>query len=121
MRSDKSDNLIANVNLPNLTDRQQRFIDAYSESISISKAGRLAHIHRSSVYRWQTEPAFSDAMRLAVETFFERHRTKVLKEEAARQQWREDRERARLPMRRYYLSIARGEMPEGDWEPPAVM
>jgi hypothetical protein len=67
-----------------------------------------------------TDPAFTEAMRSVAEAFFKQHREKVLAKEAARAQWRQEREKARRPMRCYYLALARGELPEGDWEPPGT-
>lgn len=114
---DGCDTMLTNVNPPALSERQRRFLDAYRERPTVARAARLAGIHRATVYRWMAEAAFAAALRAAAEAFFDAHRSKVLAAEAERRQWREERERARRPMRRYYLSLARGEMPQGDWHP----
>ena len=90
-----------------LTEQQRRFLDAYRQRPVISPAARLAGVHRATVYRWRAAPAFAEAMRAASDEFFREHRAKVLAEGAARQQWREERERARRPMRCSYLAKAR--------------
>ena len=46
-------------------------------------------------------------MRAAAEVSYQENRTKARAAEAARRQWRNERERARRPMRCYYLSLAR--------------
>jgi hypothetical protein len=51
--------------------------------------------------------AFVTAMHAAADQFFREHKAKVLAEEAAREQWRRQREKARRPMRCYYLDLAR--------------
>ena len=58
-------------------ERQRRFLDAYQETHTIAKASRLAGIHRATVYRWQADPAFADAMRAATELFFQSESGKV--------------------------------------------
>lgn len=73
----------------------------------MARAARLAGVNRTSVYRWLADPAFVAARRVALDEFFRQHRAKVLAEEAARQQWREERERARRPMRCHSLALAR--------------
>ena len=56
---------------------------------------------------WMADPAFADAMRAAAEVSYEENRTKARAAEAARREWRYERERARRPMRCYYLALAR--------------
>ena len=116
---DGCDRMIANVNPAGGSERRRRFLDAYRQRPAVAPAARLAGVHRATVYRWLADPAFAAAVREAVEAFFTAHRAKVLAQEVARQRWRDERERARRPMRRYYLSRARGELPAGDWLPPS--
>jgi hypothetical protein len=116
-RCDGCDRKLTNANPPDWSERQRRFLDAYRQRPNIAPAARRAGVHRATVYRWLTDVAFAAALRAAAEVFFREHRTKVLAEEAARQRWREERVRARRPMRCYYLALARGESPAGDWFP----
>ena len=90
-----------------LTERQLRFLDASRQRLTIAGAARLAGVHRSTVYRWRADAAFSDAMQAATDEFFREHRAKVLAQVAARQRWRNEREQARRPMRCYYMAKAR--------------
>lgn len=99
--------MLTNVSTPVWSERQRRFLDAYSQRPAIAPAARLAGVHRATVHRWLADPAFADALRAAYEVFFQENRAKMLAEEAARQQWREERERARRPMRCHYLALAR--------------
>jgi len=92
---------------PDGCDRRRRFLDAYRQHPTIAFASRLAGVHRATVYRWVADAAFADAIRAADEEFYRENREKVLAEEAARQRWRDERERARHPMRCYYLTLAR--------------
>lgn len=89
-----------------VSQNQQRFLDAYRQRPAIAPAARLAGVHRATVYRWRADPGFQGAMRTAADEFFREHRAKVLAEEAARQRWREERERERRPMRCQYLAQA---------------
>jgi hypothetical protein len=90
------------------TERVRRqFLDAYRQCPQVAPAARLAGVHRATVYRWLADPAFADAMRAAAEEFFVQHRAKVQAAEAVRQRWREEREKARHPMRCHYLALAR--------------
>jgi hypothetical protein len=90
-----------------LTPRQERFLDAYRQRPEVAQAARLSGVHRGTIYRWQADSAFAEALMAAADDFFRRHREKVLVEEAARAEWRRERERARRPMRCHYLSLAR--------------
>lgn len=90
-----------------LTAKQRRFLNAFRQRPAIAPAARLAGVHRATVYRWQSNTAFADAMEAAAEAFFKEHRAKVLAEEAVRQRWREKRELERRPMRCYWLARAR--------------
>lgn len=105
---DGSDRKLINANpAPELSERQQRFLDAYRQRLAIAPAARLACVHRATVYRWLADNAFAEAMRAAADLFFKEHKAKVMAEEAARQQWREQREHERRPMRCHYLALAR--------------
>ena len=104
---DSCDKKLTKVNTPDSCERQRRFLDAYRQRVSIAPAARLAGVHRATVYRWRADPAFADAMRTAAEECFREHRAKVLADEAARQEWRDKRERERRPMRCYHLARAR--------------
>jgi hypothetical protein len=90
-----------------LSERQRRFLDAYRQRLAVAPAARLAGVHRATVYRWMKDAAFVAAMRAAAEAFFEATRVRVEAEEAARQEWRRQREQERRPMRCYYLARAR--------------
>jgi hypothetical protein len=63
--------------------------------------------HRVTVYRWLKDADFRAALQSVAEAFFQVHRAKVLAAEAARQQWRAERERQRWPMRCENLARAR--------------
>lgn len=102
---DTCDTMLRNDDPPPLSDRQRRFLAAYQERLAVAPAARLAGVHRASVYRWRADPAFVAAMRAAAEVFFEEHQRKVRAEEAARQAWRDARERERHPQR--CLTLAR--------------
>ena len=104
---DRCDTKLTNVNTPGLNERQRRFLDAYRQWLAITPAARSAGVHRATVYRWRRDAAFADAMRVASQEFFRELRAKVLAEEAARQVWRDKRERERRSMRCFYLARAR--------------
>jgi hypothetical protein len=104
---DECDGRIRKVNPPESSDRQRRFLEAYRQQPTISRAARLAGIHRATVHRWQADAAFSEAMRTAADEFFREHKARVIAAEAARERWRTERERQRRPMRCYHLARAR--------------
>jgi len=104
---DGCDTMLRNVEPPGWSECQRRFLDAYRQRPTIAPAARLAGVHRATVYRWLADAAFAADMRAAAEAFYREHRAKALTEEAARQCWREARERERRPMRCYYLARAR--------------
>jgi hypothetical protein len=87
--------------------RQERFLDAYRQRPEVARAARHAGVHRGTIYRWQADPAFAKALQAATDDFFRTHRQRVLGEEAARAEWRRERERARRSMRCHNLSLAR--------------
>lgn len=99
--------MLTKANPPDWKPHQKRFLSAYREGPEISRAARLAGIHRATVYRWKIDPAFAEAMRSACDAFFHEHRAKIITEEESRRQWRKERERARHPMRCHYLALAR--------------
>jgi hypothetical protein len=99
--------MLTNVDPPGWSDRQRRFLDAYREQPTITAAARLAGGHRATVHRWLADTAFAEALRVAYELFFQDNRVRVLAEQAERRWWREERERARQPMRCHYLGLAR--------------
>src|SRR4051794_27874962 len=86
--------------------KQDRFLAACREEPTIARAARVASVNRTSVYRWLADPGFAAARQGALDVFFRAHRAKVLAAEAARAAWRAERERARLPMRRFHLARA---------------
>jgi hypothetical protein len=88
-------------------DRQRRFLEAYRQGPVIARAARLAGVHRATAHRWAADPAFLALMRAAADEFFRAHREKVLAAEAERQRWRDEREKARRPMRQAILERAR--------------
>ncbi|VTU02245.1 unnamed protein product [Gemmataceae bacterium] len=104
---DRCDTMPTNVNTPSWSAAQRRFLEEYRERPTVALAARLAGVHRATVYRWLADPAFAAAVRDAEEAFYRESRAKVLAEEAARQQWRDEREMARYPMRCHYLALAR--------------
>jgi len=104
---DGCDRKLTKVILPDVNERQRRFLEAYRQHPTIAPAARLAGVHRATVYRWLADPAFADALRVAYEAFYQQNRAKVMSDESARKRWREERERARRPMRCYYLALAR--------------
>lgn len=104
---DGCDRKLTNVNTPGWSESQRRFLDAYRQRAAIAPAARLAGVHRATIYRWMADAAFADAMRAAAEAFYEENRAKALAQEAARRCWRQERERARRPMRCHYLALAR--------------
>ncbi len=89
------------------SERQRRFLAAYRDHPTVAFAARLAGVHRATVYRWLADPTFAEALRAAEEANYRENRAKVLAENAARQQWLDERERARRPMRCHYLALAR--------------
>ena len=92
-----------------MSDRQQRFLDAYRARPNIASAARLARVHRASVYRWQADLVFAGAMRAAFDSFHREHQAKVIAQEEARQERRRQRELERRPMRCLNLALAREE------------
>jgi hypothetical protein len=105
---DTSDKELAIANpLAPLNARQRRFLDAYRQRLAIAPSARLAGVHRATVYRWLSDAAFAAAMKSAAEVFFQEIRAKVVAAQQARQQWRRQRERERLPMRCENLARAR--------------
>lgn len=89
-----------------LTERQQRFLTAYTAEPTIAGACRLAGIHRATVYRWKVDPAFVTALESAWKQWHRGHLSRLAIERAARAEWRREREAARLPMRRANLARA---------------
>src|SRR5262245_22946969 len=104
---DGCDTMLTNARSPVFSERQRRFLEAYRLLPTVARSARLAGVHRGTAHRWLRDAAFADALRAAAEAFFQQHRAKVMAEEAARQRWREERERARRPMRCHYLALAR--------------
>ena len=73
-------------------DLKQRFLSAYSEIRTVAGACRLAQVHRSTVYRWQADPAFVAQMDAAWEAGYQKWRREVYEpQERARQATRECR------------------------------
>ena len=104
---DGCDTNLRNVEVPGASDRRRRFLDAYRRDIVVASAARMAGVHRATVYRWKADPEFVAEMQAAVEEFFRNHRAKVAEADAARRALREEREKARHPMRCHYLAQAR--------------
>lgn len=83
-----------------LKPAKERFLTAYSEVRNVAGAARRAGIHRATVYRWQSDPVFVEAMRAA----WKRGHERWLKEEyepaeRARQAARRRRNAELLPQR----------------------
>lgn len=107
-KCDTCDPMLTNDNAGcELSGRQKRFLDAYRTDPNVAAASRLAFVHRATVYRWQTNPAFVAAMRSASDAFFREHRAKVVSEQEARAEWRRERELERREMRCKNLERAR--------------
>ena len=99
--------MLAKASAPQKSANRQRFLNAYAEQLRIAPAARKAGVHRATVYRWMADPEFVTAMRAAAQEFFRRCRERVDAEEAERRRWRQERERARRPMRCANLAKAR--------------
>jgi transposase len=99
--------VLINPNTPVKIAAKRRFLDAYRETLRIAVAARTAGVHRATVYRWLEDPAFVEAKRLVTEDFFRLTRARALEQEEARCRWRQERERARRPMRCEVLAKAR--------------
>ena len=104
---DTYDTMLTKVNFWQARDRQSRFLEAYRRRPAIAPAARLAGIHRATVYRWLSDPAFADQLRGAEEAFFKTCQAKVLAATIARRAWRESRERQRHSQRCLVLARAR--------------
>lgn len=105
---DRRDEKSTNANKWEKTAAQERFLTAYAERPSIGSAARATGVARCTVYRWLAGiPQFEKAVRDAWEVAVERNRKRWEKWTAEREQWRKERERARRPMRLYYLAKAR--------------
>lgn len=90
------------------TAAQRRFLDAYAERPVIASAAKLAGVARCTVYRWLASiPAFEKALRDAAERAGRKARERWEVWAAERKRWREERERARRPMRCANLAKAR--------------
>jgi hypothetical protein len=108
---DGCDTKLEKVETPN--ESRKRFLTAYQERPVIARAARLAGVHRCTVYRWQADPEFVKAMREAADAFFRELRARIAVEEAERKRWREERERARRPMRCRNLALAQAARQKG--------
>src|SRR5262245_54429174 len=84
---------------PTWTERQRRFLAAYQERPAVAPAARLAGLHRSTVYRWRTDPAFRSAMADAFDAWHKGHLARYAQEQAERQRIRALREAQLRPMR----------------------
>ena len=91
----------------NWSESQLRFLDAYQQTLVIAQSAQLGGVHRATVYRWRTDPAFAEAMRAAADAYFRNSRAKWEKMEAARKVRRQARERELYPMRCRNLAKAR--------------
>jgi len=100
---DTCDENLTKVNTP----PRSRFLNAYRQRPTVARAARLAGVARCTVYRWQADPGFRDAMLAASEAYYAEGREQVLADEAARRQQRQERERERRPMRCANLAKAR--------------
>lgn len=90
-----------------LSDRQQRFLLAYTVEPTISGASRRAAIHRATIYRWKADPAFVTALEAAWKAWHARYLREVYEPaRQARAAWRAEREAARLPERTANLARA---------------
>jgi hypothetical protein len=95
------------------TAAQERFLTAYAERPSIASAARAAGVARCTVYRWlAATPPFEKALRDAYEAAVAKSRARWEEWTAERQRWRDERERARRPMRCFYLAKARAALKE---------
>lgn len=87
--------------------KRQRFLEAYRRTPVVALAAALAGVHRATIYRWRADPGFAAAMDAAEEAKYQENRAEAIAAEAERQRWRDERERARRPMRCHYLALAR--------------
>jgi hypothetical protein len=69
--------MLAKPNINRKTDAQRRFLEAYAKKLNIALAARQVGIHRATVYRWMTDPAFVIALRGATAEFSRRIRARV--------------------------------------------
>ncbi len=92
---------------PNAIARQKRFLEAYRERPTIANAARLVGVHRATIYRWQTNPAFVDAMRIAKQAYLDEFLRIEHAAIAERAKHRAEHERNRRPMRCRVLEHAR--------------
>lgn len=96
------------VSLESQTPAQQRFVAAYKSCLKIKTAARVAGVGRSTAYRWlQANPSLNDALLLAYREAVAEWQPVLAAQEAERKRWREERERARHPMRCANLARAR--------------
>ncbi len=92
------------------TERQQRFLTAYSEHRAVKLAAAHAGIHRATVYRWQADPAFKKAMDAAWKAGYQHwYKTEYLPAEQARRAARDARnaEQARRMREARQAALAR--------------
>ncbi len=89
------------------SSRQKRFLEAYRERPKIANAARLAGVHRATIYRWQTNPAFAETMRMAKQAYLDEFLRIEHAAIAERAKHRAEHERNRRPMRCRVLEHAR--------------
>jgi hypothetical protein len=110
---DRRDEKLTNASNWERTAAQERFLTAYTERPFIASAAKAAGVARCTIYRWMaTIPPFERAVREAYEQFADRNRAEWVRWAAEREQWRKERERARRPMRCFYLAKARAALKE---------
>jgi len=95
------------VGTPEKIASQQRFLDAYRETMRVASAARRAGVHRATVYRWRADQEFVEAMKAAVLDYLRDSKARAQAWEDERRRWRQERERARHPMRCANMARAR--------------
>jgi hypothetical protein len=87
---------------------RERFLTAYAEIRTVAGACRKSQIHRSTIYRWRSDPAFVTAMDAAWQAGYRRWYKEIYEpQERARQAARERRYAELKPIYAANLAKAR--------------
>jgi hypothetical protein len=81
------------------SDRRGRFLAAYTEEPTIAGASRRAGVHRATVYRWRSDPAFVAAMDAAFARWHAAHLARYMVTYHERQRRRAARNAELRPQR----------------------
>jgi len=99
--------MLEKASTPAKSESQKRFLDAYRETMRVASAARRAGVHRATVYRWRADQEFVEAMKAAVLDYLRDSKAWAQAWEDERRRWRQERERARHPMRCANMARAR--------------